>query len=432
MVRTAPTLGSILALALAFGVRPVSGQSSSCGDRAWSSIGVAAFHCPGGTCVFTDSGEGGEPEFRFTTEPWLRGIDPAGPARGQIEEGDVLVAVDRLLITSAAGGRALANLREVSAPLTLRRGDRLIEVEIDPTPACESPLILVGNRFPMPPQSAGPDDTGDRIDYTVPRKVGPSALDLSLGLGLRCPGCELTTDGRARWRVPAPPIVELVERAGVAEEAGLRPGDRILEIDGHDVTRRRGGELLHAMPRGDFDITYDRDGELGTAHMNRRIVVQHIVINGDRSVRIRQGGDGGRGPIAAVSDWLRGLLGRAPGGGSDGVERAGVLAARGETWGPTRLGALLGAEGGRLFEVDADGAIRLVERPRVVRVGRDSPAAAAGLRPGDTLTFVDDYDVRSAEAARLLFRAEAGRPLALRYVREGRERRTTLTPEEKR
>lgn len=410
---------TVLAIAAWIGAGSLSAQAGSCGDRAWSSIGVGAFHCPGGACAFETTWDG--PAFRFTTEPRLRAIDPAGPADGRLVEGDVLVAVDRLLITSPGGGRLLAALPESGVRLTVRRGDRLVEVDVLPVASCAPPLIFVGNRVARggPPEP----DAMDRLDYTAPRQIGPSALDLSLGLALRCSGCELSLDGRPRWIVPSPPVVELVERGGVAQEAGLEPGDRILEIEGRDVTSRRGGELLHAMPRGDFDIMFERDGERRVGRMNRRVVVQHIIIDRDRTVRVRQG-DGPGGVFAAIRRWFRGLLGApAPAAG---------LSAHGESWGSSRLGALLRGDDGGLFEPGAEGGVRLETRPVVVDVRSGGPADRAGLRPGDILTHIDDHDIRSEEGAGLLFRAETGRPLALRYVRAGAPRRTTLTPEEER
>ena len=133
-------------LALALAVPPSLGAQATCGDGQWPSIGVGAYHCPGGTCAFTAPHGNAPAAFAFSSEPWLRSIDPAGPAAGRIEEGDVLVAVNGLLITTAAGGAELARLdANRDAELAVRRAGRLLEVRVRPRASCGAPLLLIGN-----------------------------------------------------------------------------------------------------------------------------------------------------------------------------------------------------------------------------------------------------------------------------------------------
>ena len=73
--------------------------------------------------------------------------------------------------------------------------------------------------------------------------------------------------------------------------------------------------------------------------------------------------------------------------------------------------------------------IRATRGALVVRVFRDSPAAAAGLRPGDVITAVEGKPVDSREAfSTFTATALAGRPLNLTIHRAGATRPLTVTP----
>jgi S1-C subfamily serine protease len=99
-------------------------------------LGIERYRCIGGACeIWTDSELG--LTHVFTTEPRIDRLDPDGPSAGSLRVGDVLVAVDGSLITSAEGGRRLANLNPgVAAVLWIRRGDRDLEVRVVPVPGC--------------------------------------------------------------------------------------------------------------------------------------------------------------------------------------------------------------------------------------------------------------------------------------------------------
>lgn len=67
--------------------------------------------------------EGGPVTYRFTSEPKIRKVDPAGPAAGILREGDVIAAIDGRLITTNEGGFRFGNPVE-GKPVTptIRRG----------------------------------------------------------------------------------------------------------------------------------------------------------------------------------------------------------------------------------------------------------------------------------------------------------------------
>jgi S1-C subfamily serine protease len=65
----------------------------------------------------------------------------------------------------------------------------------------------------------------------------------------------------------------------------------------------------------------------------------------------------------------------------------------------------------------------------VIEVVPGSPAAAAGLRPGDLVLEVDGRRVSDAgDLQRLLVAESIGRPLTLRVIRDGRVLTMTATP----
>lgn len=66
--------------------------------------------------------------------------------------------------------------------------------------------------------------------------------------------------------------------------------------------------------------------------------------------------------------------------------------------------------------------------PTVTRVDGRSPAAAAGLRPGDQIRRVDGKPVPSADAFVAYVEARAGRPIALEVVRDGELTELSVRP----
>jgi S1-C subfamily serine protease len=67
----------------------------------------------------------------------------------------------------------------------------------------------------------------------------------------------------------------------------------------------------------------------------------------------------------------------------------------------------------------------------VSRVGRDTPAARAGLRPGDVITAVGDLDMPvPAELVTLIERQPIGTRVAVAFTRGGRNHRVVVPIED--
>jgi len=130
----------LLAVTLAAALVPadLARAQSTCpeGRPLTGDLGIERYRCIGGACeIWTEDRLGST--HVFTTEPRIDRLDPDGPSASALRVGDVLVAVDGILITSAAGGRRLANLDPgVTALLWIRRGDRDFEVRVVPVPGC--------------------------------------------------------------------------------------------------------------------------------------------------------------------------------------------------------------------------------------------------------------------------------------------------------
>lgn len=105
--------------------RPVTGD-----------LGIDRYRCIGGACqiwIRTERGLAHD----FTTEPRIHALDPDGPAADRLRVGDVVVAVDDVLITTPAGGRRIASLDPgVPVQLWIRREGRDLHLEVIPTPGC--------------------------------------------------------------------------------------------------------------------------------------------------------------------------------------------------------------------------------------------------------------------------------------------------------
>lgn len=73
---------------------------------------------------------------RFTGEPALYQIRTDGPAAGRLSEGDTLIDVDGLAITTEAAALRLAEFRPGTMRLTVRRNGSWRTVAINPQPVC--------------------------------------------------------------------------------------------------------------------------------------------------------------------------------------------------------------------------------------------------------------------------------------------------------
>jgi S1-C subfamily serine protease len=203
-----------------------------------------------------------------------------------------------------------------------------------------------------------------------------------------------------------------VTRGSAAADRGLRAGDVIVEMNGHDLSRPLPGERLEGddspaahrlskiaseLDEGDtVRVVYLRDGERRTAELDVRLLSPFgsVVVRG-------------------VEPWLRGdtILVWPRGGQQPRFEMnfpdmfrpgTGALGVRLMDLSP-ELGAYFGRDEGVL----------------ILEVDDDAPLA---LRPGDVLLRVDGREVEDTRHAHSILRSyRSGEPIRVEVLRQGRE-----------
>lgn len=216
-------------------------------------LGIEYLLCVGGSCSVNLRTERGYAH-EFSTEPRLRGIQPGGPSAGKLRNGDILISIDGVLITTRDGGRRLANLTPGKpVELRIRRGDQEMDVTVVPGLGCNMPRLAVlgGSQTTTPAIQRGGGRTIPGPPSARYLRTAPAPVDF--GMEIDCGGCgwRSVQDGQVVFQTLEPPVVVSVERGGPAEEAGLRPGDILLKVDGQSFTSPGGGERLGGLQPGD-------------------------------------------------------------------------------------------------------------------------------------------------------------------------------------
>lgn len=243
------------------------------------SLGITGISCD--RCQFFTNGK--MHRAVFWTEPTILELDQEHPAAAVLREGDVLIAVDGELITTREGSARFSALPVGEATrLRIRREGRATELSVPVVATCPdeksgTPSVAgrpVPVRPPRPPVEAA-------VTPRVPAKPVPSASaprrpvapvppppprdlapHVSLGFGFSCTDCGWSTTGEGetgRWRFSEAP--ELVGVDETSRAAGLRPGDRLLALDGVSLTTEEGGRRFAAIrPRDTLRWTVERSG----------------------------------------------------------------------------------------------------------------------------------------------------------------------------
>lgn len=234
--------------------------------------------------MFTDD----EQSWLFNVEPEIQGIDRGGPSDGLLEDGDVIVAIDGMLVTTRRAGTRLANL-EAGEPVELevRRGRRTQTVTVVPrnSPAPSVPMgftVRYSDRsktMTIEPGEAMSSQLARSINGLTlrARELGAAMGSLGLsaypgsfsfpefnidfgnmfpqgwvGFGLSFSGSIKHKDeGKsAEWRFNEPPLIKSVQPDSPADKAGLQVNDVLLEIDGLELDSRKGGQHFSCMAPG--------------------------------------------------------------------------------------------------------------------------------------------------------------------------------------
>lgn len=166
MRRRSGLVAALAAAGLIAAAGPALAQCSR-GMSAFGSLGIGEFRCVGGSCA-VNMRTGDPYAHSFSTEPRLGDIDRDGPGGGILRDGDVLVAIDGTLITSAEGGRKLGSLRPGDdVRLTLRRGGREIDARLTAESSCELPRLEVRSGIGYGRTLVSPDGSIASFDATA-------------------------------------------------------------------------------------------------------------------------------------------------------------------------------------------------------------------------------------------------------------------------
>jgi hypothetical protein len=224
----------------------------------------------------------------FQAEPKIKDIDRDGPSHGILKGGDVIVAVDGMLITTRKAGKRFANLTageaveftvrrmgrtrtvvivprmvdepEVPVKLTIHRSDANNSITVEPelTPLSE----LTRSIEELSRRSVEIGKMMESMDTVLLPKLplfGEFNIDFNMmfprgwiGFGLSLDGSIINKkEGKsAEWHFDDPPTIKSVQPGSPADEAGLQVNDVLLEIDGIKLDSRKGGMRFSRMEPG--------------------------------------------------------------------------------------------------------------------------------------------------------------------------------------
>lgn len=197
--------------------------------------GITSFVC---NCSSSDSTEPfSGPKWDFRTEPEVLRIGLMGPADGTLEEGDRIVSIDGLLITTRSGGDRWSTIQPgETVMLRVRRDGRLRDISLSVGSQC------LGDAHESRPAPVRDRASGSRTGRLLPRGW--------LGFGIEC-ACSVSSEsGGPVWSFTAPPIIRDMVASGPADVAGVRAGDAIIAIDGIRITDAEGGERFSGIVPG--------------------------------------------------------------------------------------------------------------------------------------------------------------------------------------
>jgi len=307
------TIRWTLALALAAAPAASAQEAKQCPDGRppKGDLGIE-LRCSSSRCVWGYAFSDGRWAQTFTTEPIVHALRP--PADAVLEAGDVLVAIDGKLSTTADAGRRLAQVGPgEQVRLRLRRNGEEREVTIAAMPTCTRIQVFIEGpdgrlrhwgpslerlgeeleRFDWEGLAAPlgaledfdwegfsrdwnmkiiPPIEGFRFDFDTllfdtrdsglfARVEPPYELGVELTCGFRC-GWRRAESGEPVWRGQQPPKVARVIEGGPADRAGIRKGDVLLLLDGHSFIGEEGGQALGGLrPGRTVTLQYLKGGE---------------------------------------------------------------------------------------------------------------------------------------------------------------------------
>jgi membrane-associated protease RseP (regulator of RpoE activity) len=219
--------------------------------------------------------------WRFRSAILVDAVEEGGPAAGVLRPGDVIMAIDGVLVTEEEGARRLWEVRPgASARLSIERDGRRMDVTLRAAAICAddrraigsyAPAVAAGGEIPASapaqPTPAPPAVPGEPSSTPVPVPTTPDLQPEGwLGFGLACNRCGWAREGgdtAPYWESEAEPILYTVQPGSPAARAGLRDGDVLVRVGAHPITSREGGRALGAVrPDERLPLRVRRDGRV--------------------------------------------------------------------------------------------------------------------------------------------------------------------------
>jgi len=230
-----------------------------------------------GTFTYDQNG----PVWLFNAEPEIKKIDRDGPSYSKLMNEDVIVAIDGMLITTRKAGIRFANLvAGESVELEVRRGGQKRTITVIPQalPELEIPIELtVHCTDQLNRENAVTVEFGKVISQKLAHSIkkikkreedrrvatdtmgvlmSPEYSDRTprgwIGFGLSFSGSIRRNDqGKpADWFFFELPSIKSIQPGSPADEADLKVGDVLLEIDGKKLDSEKGSSRFSCMEPG--------------------------------------------------------------------------------------------------------------------------------------------------------------------------------------
>jgi membrane-associated protease RseP (regulator of RpoE activity) len=230
------------------------------------------------------------PIFGFQSEPIVLEV----AANSLLKAGDVIEAVNGEPITTRAGSDLFTYPPNGEYVIRVRRGGTRMDITTQVTAPCAQFRFAPAPREPGqatpragrgrgggPPPSGQLEEAGERLssEYAQrPRdnvdRANQLRYEMRYGFAVSCqPSC---TRARARvgsdyYRFEGYPSIVTVLKGGVAEQAGLREGDRVIRIDGQSILEEDGALRFQGSARREtLRITVQRNGDQLTFLLRER------------------------------------------------------------------------------------------------------------------------------------------------------------------